>query len=79
MQSYSALKNGNFRKMIELDSINQGRKNRVRKSNTMCSLSCVDPSFQFLHMSIDVDVNVEIAHKTRNGTIDICHEGKKEN
>lgn len=65
--------------MIELDSINQGRKNRVRKSNTMCSLSYVDPSFQFLHMSIDVDVNVEIAHKTRNGTIDICHKGKKEN
>ena len=29
-------------------------------------------------MSIDVDVNVGIAHETRKATIDICHGGKRE-
>lgn len=29
-------------------------------------------------MNRDVAVNVGIAHKTRKGTTDICHEGKRE-
>lgn len=41
----------------------------MRKSNTTCSLSYADPSFYFLYMSIDVNVNVAVAHETRKGTM----------